>query len=441
MKWLVGTILVLAVGIVFQLGFLTYAMCSLVGILLASRYLAHRWISSLAASRDLADLALEIGEGREIRAVVENRGRTSIAWLLVEEGLPLEAINQQPQRVRYKGRRMAVDQLGAGRKLELAYRLDFLMRGYYQIGPLIAETGDLFGLYRKYQVLAPPCFVTVPPKAVDIESYDIASKRPIGEVRMSHRLFEDPTRLSGVRAYEVGDPFNRIHWRATARLGSLQSKTYEPSCVAGISILLDFHRESFAGDGSGFRAELAVTAAASLARTVFETGQQIGLLSNGGDAAERLREQPVYGRFRSRASARRVLQSKTENDHFEPVVVPTRRGPEQLDLVREQLARLEWSPGPTFAEAVDRGSSRLPRDASVVAILGDVTEETAQALHNLAKRGFAVTAVVVLFGGADPDWATPPDWVGLLMGAGIDLRMVSNEEGVAEICRQQVAFK
>ena len=44
-----------------------------------------------------------------------------------------------------------------------------------------------------------------------LEGYDLASRRPIGEVRISHRLFEDPTRIHGVRPYERGDALNRIH--------------------------------------------------------------------------------------------------------------------------------------------------------------------------------------------------------------------------------------
>ena len=37
------------------------------------------------------------------------------------------------------------------------------------------------------------------PKVVPLSGYDIASRRPIGEIRMTHRLFEDPTRIAGVR--------------------------------------------------------------------------------------------------------------------------------------------------------------------------------------------------------------------------------------------------
>jgi hypothetical protein len=56
---------------------------------------------------------------------------------------------------------------------------------------------------------------------VALEGYNLSSRRPIGEIRLAHRLFEDPTRMAGVRPYQQGDPLNRIHWRATARTGAI----------------------------------------------------------------------------------------------------------------------------------------------------------------------------------------------------------------------------
>ncbi len=105
----------------------------------------------------------------------------------------------------------------------------------------MVETGDLFGLHRRYRVLTSPHFLLVYPDVVPLEGYELASRRPIGEIHLSHRLYEDPTRIAGVRRYELGDPLNRIHWRATARTGQLHCKLYEPSCVAGATLLLDFH--------------------------------------------------------------------------------------------------------------------------------------------------------------------------------------------------------
>ena len=92
---------------------------------------------------------------------------------------------------------------------------------------------------------------------------------------MTYRLYEDPTRIAGVRRYEAGDPLNRVHWRATARTGVLHSKVYEPSTVVGVTLLLDFHIAAHDPRHEPVRSELAITAAASIANAVYLLGQRL----------------------------------------------------------------------------------------------------------------------------------------------------------------------
>ena len=158
------------------------------------------------------------------------------------------------------------------------------------------ENGDLFGLHRRFRVDAEPTFLLVYPRIVPLEGYDLTSRRPIGDVLLTHRLFEDPTRIAGVRPYELGDPLNRVHWRATARTGVLHSKVHEPSTLSGATVLLDFHTAGYHQRGEPFRSELAVTAALSLANAVYEMGQQVGLVTNGRDAADRIRTRGLGAR-------------------------------------------------------------------------------------------------------------------------------------------------
>src|SRR5262249_59694357 len=101
--------------------------------------------------------------------------------------------------------------------------------GYLQLGPLVMESGDLFALHRRYHIGAEPEFLLVYPKVIPLEGYDIASRRPIGDIRLMHRLYEDPTRIAGVRRYEAGDPLNRGHWRGPRPTGGVRRQTYQPA--------------------------------------------------------------------------------------------------------------------------------------------------------------------------------------------------------------------
>jgi uncharacterized protein (DUF58 family) len=298
---------------------------------------------------------------------------------------------------------------------------------------LLLETGDLFGLHRRFRVATKPHFVLVFPKVLPLEGYDLASRRPIGEVRLTHRLFEDPTRISGVREYQHGDSLNRIHWRATARTGSLHCKVYEPSCIAGMTVLLDFHQGGYPDRSEPHRSELAVTAAASLSNAVYQMGQQIGFITNARDAADRIREEGVSHEFRTRSLALDTVEMQGRSERLRPVIVETRRGPEQLVRILEALARAELTDGLRFAQLVIEATSRLPRDATVVALLPDVPPETAIALGSLRRRGYAVTVILVMF--EDENFA---ECMGRLIAEGVEVRRVENEAAVAGVCSERM---
>jgi uncharacterized protein (DUF58 family) len=290
-------------------------------------------------------------------------------------------------------------------------------------------------LHRRYRIVTEPKYALVYPKVVWVEQYELASRRPVGEIKMTHRLFEDPTRISGVRPYQHGDALNRIHWRASARTGQLHSKTYEASSVAGATILLDFHRESYRGRGEMARAELAVTAAASLAHAIWQMGEQVGLFTNGQDAAERIRLGGDPGDFRSRSGARARLQEDQRRENWAPVLVETRRATDQFERIREVLARVELSERRSLAELIGEIGSRMPRNATVIAVLSDVTEETAVALGQLRRHGYAVTALVIAFEETSYHrWAEPPEWAGRLLAENIEFRMAPDEAAVGRVC-------
>jgi uncharacterized protein (DUF58 family) len=430
MKWLAGAAVLLVIAVALGLELLAYAMYVLLSVLLVSRFLTHNWAESLVAKRECNRLAAEVGDRIAVVVTLQNVGRWPVAWVLVEDLLPREALIHDPPRLRIEGRRVQLQTLRPAARKTIRYQLTPTRRGYYQLGPLVLETGDLFGLHRRYRVLTEPQFLMVLPKVLPLAGYEVSSKRPIGEVRMSYRLYEDPTRISGVRAYERGDPLNRVQWRATARTGQLHSKVYEPSTVAGATLLLEFHIAAHERRHEPYRSELAVTAAASIANAVYLLGQQIGLVSNGRDAADRIRQEGWAHDHRSRGEALAAAAMRETNDRLAPLVVPTRRGPEQLRRILETLARVELTDGLPLPALIAEAGSRLPRDATVIAILPPGSLESALALGNLRRGGFAVTALLNLHEEWDFAQAAGP-----FLAEGIDVRHLKDENSILEICR------
>jgi uncharacterized protein (DUF58 family) len=321
----------------------------------------------------------------------------------------------------------------------MKYRLTFIGRGYFPIGPTLAETGDVFGLYRRHRCLVEPAYVMVYPKVLPIETYDFASRRPIGEVRLANRLYEDPTRTAGVRPYQLGDPLQRLHWKATARTGILHSRVYEPTSLIGATIIIDFHKSSYPHRADIDRSELAITTASSLAYLISTHNQQLGLVSNGRDAADRIRDEALLRRdksqsshqnYESRFDARHQYELQADTDRLRPIVIETRRSVDQFQMIREALARLELTDGLTASQLMIEVAPRLPRDATVICLLGAVSVETAVALGNLRKQGFAVS--IILIGLVDDEVRAIA--AGRLIAEGLqDVRSVNNESEVTTV--------
>jgi uncharacterized protein (DUF58 family) len=433
MIWFVIIALLIGVAIALKAGLVSFAGYVLLGVYFLSRYFARRWADDLSAERVCDASPREIGDSTEVSIKLLNAGGLPILWVLVEDLIPDYSTRQKPLRLTIKGKRLQVATLGAGQTRTLKYRVTFLMRGYYPLGPTLLETGDVFGLHRRHRVIGKPAYVMVYPKIVPLPKYDFASERPIGEVRLQNRLFEDPTRTAGVREYQVGDPLQRVHWKVTARTGVLYCRVYEPTSLAGATILVDFHVAGYPSRGEPHRSDLAITTAASVAYAVSMLNQQLGLASSGRDAADRIRAESLEAEgkagYETRDEARDRFELEEENDRLQPVVVQTRRGFDQFQKIREALARLELTDGIDFARLALEMAPRIPRDATVIAILPRVPVESAVALGTLRRQGFAITAILI---GLDETHKLEAH--GRLLAEAVrDIRYVNTEEELANL--------
>ncbi|HEY1172851.1 MAG TPA: DUF58 domain-containing protein [Verrucomicrobiae bacterium] len=439
MKWIIGALVLLVAGLVLRLELLVYAMYVLLGVLLVSRLLARTWIESLSAKRKCEEAQLEVGGTLPVKVTLSNSGALAVPWALVEDSLPTEALQASPAQLQIEGPRLGLVRVPSRGEKVIEYSVTFLRRGYYQVGPLLVESGDLFGLHRRYRVLTLPHYVTVLPHVVPLEGYDIASHRPLGEIRLTHRLFEDTARISGVRQYVEGDALNRIHWRATARTGVLQCKTFEPSCIAGATLVLDFHKDSFNVPGAEYRAELGVTTVVSIANALYELGEQFAFATNARDGAERVATEGWRFEFTTRDAAQKMAAPAERKDRLRPVVIEPNTGDEHFTHLRETLARVEWNDGLTLSQLLNEVESRLSRDTTVIVVVPQITEEMAFALGALQRNGFKVFAVMITFGDEDyHDWAKPPVWAGRLLAEGVEFRWIFDEAGLSSLCASEV---
>lgn len=429
------SILVFLAAVALGAGYVVYMAYALFSAVAICGYLATRWSNSLSAVRTCQNYSVEMEKEVTVTIVICNEGALPIVWSLVEEILPPLQSPRGGSRVTLNGSTLRMMTLRPKERKAITYQVTFHRRGYYRIGPLLQETGDLFGFYRKCRVVTEPHYILVYPKIMPLDGWDIASRRPVGEVRLGCRLFDDPTRIAGVRLYVPGDPMNHVHWKATARTGKLHTRLHDPSSVAGTTILLDFARVSYPIRNEPFRSELAVTAAASAINAMFEMGQQAGLITNAFDAADLVKAKPKKsGWFLSRSAARAEAELEDEDAGPKPLVLPADKGPAHFKHLWELLARVKLSEGIDFAETIIRESGSIARDATVMAILGEVTPEIAISLGTLRRNGMAVTAVINTY--YDHDFAKS---AGLLLAENIEVRKLQDEQAVISLC-QDVAL-
>ena len=436
MRWLIAGLLLFVLAVALNLNLLVYAIYAIALILLVSRLATRNWASSVNSSRTISATTADVGDQVTVQIEISNNSKWPITWMIVEDLIPPSSLSFRPPALEISGKRMDICQFKAQEKKRLIYQMTCHRRGYHQIGPTLIETGDMFGFNRRFRILTEPEYLLVYPKIIPLAGYDIESHRPIGEVIMTNRLFEDPTRIAGVRDYQPGDPFNRIHWRTTASSGKLQSKLYEPSSLAGATLLVDFHETSFPSQHEPVRSELAVTAAASIAAALNEMGQQIGLISNGRDAVDRIRAEGWQGDERTREQAQGAASMSPASDRMRPLVVPTRKGPHQHLKILQTLARLELTDSLSFPQLVIETSNRFPRDATIVAILSKITLENAIALGALKRQGFSVMAIV-----NQHSEETFAQTTGPLLGQGISVAHLKDETSIRIICEKTVLLK
>lgn len=260
--------------------------------------------------------------------------------------------------------------LGMYERVQYTYRVPCRRRGWHRFGPATAAASDPLGLTARREEIGGSVRFLVYPRMVPISELIVPARQPFGDFKPTQSVVEDPMRMAGVRDYVPGDNPRRIHWRATARTGELQTRVYEPSASPVAAIFLDTITFSYLWEGQNSALlELAVTTTASLSRQLLEGRHQVGLYANA----------PIPNRSRT-------------------VRVPPGRRPGQLTRILEDLATLVPAFGDRIERMVMEELPRLPWGSTVVIVTCRVTEGLQRSLMRLARTSGTQRFVIVAIG-------------------------------------------
>lgn len=405
--WLGVAILLLLAGI----GMRQPAVAGVGALVLLVGSGARLWsrlaLERVSYRRILHDRRAFVGEEVEVGYSVANRKALPIPWLEVRESVP----DRMPPTDAHFSPSGVAGELYVTRSTSLAWyervrwRHTFLCgeRGYFHFGPTRLRSGDMFGIFPTERDIDTRDHLTVLPRVIDLPALGLPAERPFGEARSGSRIFEDPSRIVGVRDYRPGDPLKRIDWKATARrsgaaAGSpLQSRIYEPS--SSLHLLVTLNVDTFEHVWEGYDPlllERAITVAGSIAAWAESRRYAVGLLANS---------------------------SYPGSDR--PVSLPPGRDPDQVTRILEALAMVSPFTIAPLEEVIEETVRRLPLGSTVVVVAAYLSESLAGRINRLRGRGHPV---VLVWAGDEP----PPHALG-------DLRMYDVSAAMRKLEREWAA--
>ncbi len=348
----------LAIAVLLRVDFVFYIVYVLAGSYLLARAWTGRNLSRLQIRRRFTD-HIFLGETSEVQIEIRNMSWWPVPWLRIEETPPLSlAADAAIHRV---------IALRPKEQASLRYDLVGRQRGYYEIGPALLGTGDLFGFAEAQGRVEALDHLTVYPRVIPLVHVDLTSRAPHGTLRSQQPIFADPTRVMGKRDYQRGDSLHSIDWKSSARVNALQVKKYEPAVSLSSVLFLDLNAAAYTPQQRFTASEWAVVVAASLANYLTNQRQAVGVGCNGVD--------PLSGMTRW--------------------TIPPRPGRVHLMKLLEWLARVQTADTTPLADWLPAAALDLSWGTTVIAISPTGDEGICRSLHRLQRAGLNPVLVVI----------------------------------------------
>lgn len=378
--WILIIVLIVIAAVLNQPALLTPVLLLLVAAGLGKAW-SVRALRAVRAKRTMAARSF-MNDKVVVSVDVANTGRLPVVWLRLHDSTPVEL---SPQRL---------DQAVSLKPLErrhFEYIVQTNKRGFYEVGPLTIQSGDVLGLSNmdgQQAVGKSPLLVY--PKIVSLEHADIPSRMPLGGVRQRQPLFEDPSLMRGKRDYVVGDSLRRVDWKASAATGRLQVKMFESSVALEAMIFLDLNGDDYARMTRLDSLELAIVIAASVANEVVKQRQPVGLATNGV-----LEEKFLLAAALPDGIAIVPMDRAQDRAHGAGVrALLPRKGRAHFMRMLEVLAGIKPVQMHPIREVIEREAGRLAWGTTLVIITGAVDDALFDVLFRARRAGLSPVLIM-----------------------------------------------
>lgn len=359
-------------GVVFRMPWLVVFSVSVILVFSTAQWWNKHALDGIKIERSFHYRKGFAGEPLDFSLLVENQKWLPINWLKIEDRWPYAVGPQDRDQLKMThmveaGNLVNLYSLRWRQKTQRDFKMLFHKRGLYEVGPMIVDSGDPFGLFNSSTSIEKNDYLTVFPDLLPVEMIMPITEDPFGEKKSRKRVFEDPTQPMGIRDYNPQDEFRRIHWPATARTGELQVKEFPPVSSKVITICMNAATTSRPWLGSLPRTfEQLLRVCASIAYEGVQNGYQVGLISNG---------------------------SVSHSDH--PFRVPPGRSQQQLATLLQTLAAATDFITAPFEQYLLQSLSKIPLGSALIIVSACTTDLLVDTMIRLRKYRPYITLVAL----------------------------------------------
>jgi uncharacterized protein (DUF58 family) len=257
----------LFVAINLQAGWVFGVDALLIGLLIVGWLSARATLRGVAVRRQIVSEAFEGEEVAVTLTVTVRHGRRY--FLEVRDAVPgLTAVAS------------VIPACDSRRPAVVTYQTVAQQRGVHQADTVELQTGGLAGLFTSRRRLEARSALTVFPRYWPLAEFPLPGASSEGE--STPVPVREGLEITGVREFRDGDSLRHVHWRSTARRGTLVVREFERSGRQPLALLLDTGSTAYASGGGRDAFEDLVRAAASIAFAVTQAGHDVQLVAANG---------------------------------------------------------------------------------------------------------------------------------------------------------------
>lgn len=306
-------------------------------------------------SLDLARTRVVVGERAVGALTLANRGARAILPSRVV--LPVGSGRGE----------FGIQRLAPGDEAEELFAIPTQKRGVVKVGPVSVVRGDPLGLFERAHRRDEPVDLFVHPRTVLFDGQSLGYLRDL-EGMPATDLSRDDVSFHALLEYQPGDDLRHVHWKSTARTGTMMVRQYEETRRSHFVIGLSRSSGDYASDQDF---ELAISAAGSIGLRALRDSQRVDVRVQG-------RELPA-------GTGKQLLDSLAGLEDSKP-----REGgiPELAGIVAAKMPLASVvvlvCGSQVSTDDLRLACSRLPYGARVLAVVAD-TRATSPALRRIGE--------------------------------------------------------